>query len=309
MTFPKASVACGSTPGFNSNVQRERKSAVSSVAVDVGITAAIRDGSRSVRDTVTAPKGLHVLELNAKKEEQEYLAGRLQSELRKANSNQPPAVTSALKAKLARHLLHEHDTATDVATRLVEHGDPELKLFQDCGETLKRDRLLAALRLHRLTVRTAILRTGLELLTMVLGGGGGGSSERLQARTNGHTTSVLPCDGDDGDDGDDDGDGDGGDDDTCVSKQRGHVINHGVNGTVSVSDPIRELLGQRLGTGPLLQRRRRPNFPKEAIVILKHHFQSNRYPSASDKAKIASAAGIDVEQVSNWFINARGRSR
>ena len=59
---------------------------------------------------------------------------------------------------------------------------------------------------------------------------------------------------------------------------------------------------------PSLQfRRRRPNFPKTAVAELRRAFAGNKYPDAEDKARLAVVTQLSVDQISNWFVNARGR--
>ena len=56
--------------------------------------------------------------------------------------------------------------------------------------------------------------------------------------------------------------------------------------------------------------KKRTNLPKSSISLLRGwmmaHF-SNPYPSDEEKLALASAAAISVDQVNNWFINARVR--
>lgn len=57
-------------------------------------------------------------------------------------------------------------------------------------------------------------------------------------------------------------------------------------------------------------RKRRGNLPKEATNLLKDWFQANRaspYPSEDQKMELCARTGLSLNQVSNWFINARRR--
>lgn len=58
-------------------------------------------------------------------------------------------------------------------------------------------------------------------------------------------------------------------------------------------------------------RKRRGNLPKEATNILKEWFQANRqspYPTEDQKMDLCARTGLSLNQVSNWFINARRRA-
>ncbi|RMZ69574.1 homeodomain-containing [Pyrenophora seminiperda CCB06] len=58
-------------------------------------------------------------------------------------------------------------------------------------------------------------------------------------------------------------------------------------------------------------RKRRGNLPKEATNMLKDWFQQNRqspYPTEDQKMDLCSRTGLSLNQVSNWFINARRRA-
>ncbi|RDW81037.1 homeobox domain-containing protein [Aspergillus mulundensis] len=57
-------------------------------------------------------------------------------------------------------------------------------------------------------------------------------------------------------------------------------------------------------------RRRRGNLPKPVTEILKGWFHTNLehpYPSEEDKQVLMSRTGLTINQISNWFINARRR--
>ncbi|GAB7351519.1 hypothetical protein MBLNU459_g2160t2 [Dothideomycetes sp. NU459] len=56
--------------------------------------------------------------------------------------------------------------------------------------------------------------------------------------------------------------------------------------------------------------RKRSNLPKQSTEIMKKWFDENMqnpYPSEEQKRHFAAVAGINLTQVSNWFINHRRR--
>ncbi|KAF2175787.1 hypothetical protein K469DRAFT_763494 [Zopfia rhizophila CBS 207.26] len=58
-------------------------------------------------------------------------------------------------------------------------------------------------------------------------------------------------------------------------------------------------------------RKRRGNLPKEATGILKTWFNAHRdspYPTEDEKVHLCNQTGLSMNQVSNWFINARRRA-
>ncbi|CAO2653905.1 Nn.00g106380.m01.CDS01 [Neocucurbitaria sp. VM-36] len=58
-------------------------------------------------------------------------------------------------------------------------------------------------------------------------------------------------------------------------------------------------------------RKRRGNLPKEATNVLKDWFARNRsspYPTEDQKIELCNKTGLSLNQVSNWFINARRRA-
>jgi len=67
------------------------------------------------------------------------------------------------------------------------------------------------------------------------------------------------------------------------------------------------------GSGGLIYiRKRRGNLPKEATNFLKKWFDEhahNPYPTEEDKQWMVRKTGLEANQISNWFINARRRRK
>ncbi|KAF2107666.1 hypothetical protein BDV96DRAFT_606229 [Lophiotrema nucula] len=66
-----------------------------------------------------------------------------------------------------------------------------------------------------------------------------------------------------------------------------------------------------VGVDQSFNRKRRGNLPKEATGILKQWFTSHRespYPTEDEKVNLCQQTGLTLNQVSNWFINARRRA-
>ncbi|KAI8071747.1 hypothetical protein BC940DRAFT_293612 [Gongronella butleri] len=63
-------------------------------------------------------------------------------------------------------------------------------------------------------------------------------------------------------------------------------------------------------TSPTQKKRRRGNLPKEVTEFLKQWLVQHKkhpYPSEKEKLDLAHRTGLTVNQISNWFINARRR--
>jgi hypothetical protein len=61
---------------------------------------------------------------------------------------------------------------------------------------------------------------------------------------------------------------------------------------------------------PITLKKKRLNLPESSRNILREWLQDNEdnpYPSTAEKSMLAQQAGITVEQVANWFTNARVR--
>ncbi|KAI9236510.1 MAG: Homeodomain-like protein, partial [Podila humilis] len=57
-------------------------------------------------------------------------------------------------------------------------------------------------------------------------------------------------------------------------------------------------------------RKRRGNLPKSVTSVLKNWLVQNAihpYPTEDEKIKLAEATHLSLNQISNWFINARRR--
>ncbi|KAK0622854.1 hypothetical protein B0T14DRAFT_494426 [Immersiella caudata] len=65
-----------------------------------------------------------------------------------------------------------------------------------------------------------------------------------------------------------------------------------------------------MGHGDNKQRKRRGNLPKETTDKLRHWFMNHLnhpYPTEDEKQKLMQQTGLQMNQISNWFINARRR--
>ncbi|OAD72245.1 Homeodomain-like DNA binding domain-containing transcription factor, partial [Phycomyces blakesleeanus NRRL 1555(-)] len=59
-----------------------------------------------------------------------------------------------------------------------------------------------------------------------------------------------------------------------------------------------------------IKKRRRGNLPKEVTEFLKTwlvRHKKHPYPTEKEKLELAYRTGLTVNQISNWFINARRR--
>ena len=64
------------------------------------------------------------------------------------------------------------------------------------------------------------------------------------------------------------------------------------------------------GVMPMILKKKRLNLPESSRGILREWLKDNEdhpYPSTAEKTMLAQHAGITVEQVANWFTNARVR--
>ncbi|OAA65740.1 homeobox transcription factor [Niveomyces insectorum RCEF 264] len=91
---------------------------------------------------------------------------------------------------------------------------------------------------------------------------------------------------------------------------RGDAHSHGlsdagVGGGVGVG-----VVGARTMGDPKMQRKRRGNLPKETTDKLRAWFYAHLhhpYPSEDEKQELMRQTGLQMNQISNWFINARRR--
>ncbi|KAF2134950.1 hypothetical protein P153DRAFT_329857 [Dothidotthia symphoricarpi CBS 119687] len=78
------------------------------------------------------------------------------------------------------------------------------------------------------------------------------------------------------------------------------------------SQPYDVQFHQHIGHDPnAFTRKRRGNLPKEATNRMKEWFAANRvspYPTEDQKLAFCHQTGLSMNQVSNWFINARRRA-
>ncbi|GJQ11701.1 hypothetical protein GpartN1_g3492.t1 [Galdieria partita] len=59
-----------------------------------------------------------------------------------------------------------------------------------------------------------------------------------------------------------------------------------------------------------MPRRRRENLSKEKVVLLKEWFDAHvqhPYPTESEKRQLCQETGMQMQQITNWFINQRKR--
>jgi hypothetical protein len=217
------------------------------------------------------------------------------------------ATASRLRGLLSRHFHEERVSATRVAARLHSVGS---------GEALR------VLQLHRLRVQCGMLRASVAALRAVGDEGGDNDDivdgdaprdcdtdrkrQRVCAAPSASsaaatTASAAAVDGGSGSSGVRamPATGDGG---AC----------EGVVGDPVTADPVMAVL-QAMPKGRAqfahLEERRRPNFSPAIVQALREAFARGAYPTAEAKASLAASTGLTVEQVSNWFINARGRRK
>lgn len=79
--------------------------------------------------------------------------------------------------------------------------------------------------------------------------------------------------------------------------------------TTAISDGNKDTLSTT-NTTTTQKKRRRGNLPKEVTEFLKGWLVDHKkhpYPSEKEKIQLANRTGLTVNQISNWFINARRR--
>ncbi|KAK4231490.1 homeobox KN domain-containing protein [Podospora fimiseda] len=79
---------------------------------------------------------------------------------------------------------------------------------------------------------------------------------------------------------------------------------------VTYQDYMRNEMAAAMGMGENKQRKRRGNLPKETTDKLRAWFISHLhhpYPTEDEKQELMRQTGLQMNQISNWFINARRR--
>ncbi|KAG0168564.1 hypothetical protein DFQ29_010099 [Apophysomyces sp. BC1021] len=84
-----------------------------------------------------------------------------------------------------------------------------------------------------------------------------------------------------------------------------------INATTTMMSPPSPPTPQSLAFAAKdIKKRRRGNLPKEVTEFLKRWLVQHKkhpYPSEKEKADLAHRTGLTMNQISNWFINARRR--
>ncbi|ODQ53732.1 Homeodomain-like protein [Saitoella complicata NRRL Y-17804] len=78
----------------------------------------------------------------------------------------------------------------------------------------------------------------------------------------------------------------------------------------SVADPFSQPTPYDTHGHPSTSKRRRGNLPKHVTHILKTWLNDHTrhpYPTEEEKVMLAERTGLSLNQISNWFINARRR--
>ncbi|KAI7862704.1 hypothetical protein BDF14DRAFT_1735563, partial [Spinellus fusiger] len=78
----------------------------------------------------------------------------------------------------------------------------------------------------------------------------------------------------------------------------------------SLTPPFAKEPSPALSPAYVTKKRRRGNLPREVTDFLKHwliQHKAHPYPSEKEKGDLAYRTGLTVNQISNWFINARRR--
>jgi hypothetical protein len=90
-------------------------------------------------------------------------------------------------------------------------------------------------------------------------------------------------------------------------------ISSPLNGSLFGREPLLFTQGQldiaRLAAS-VKPKKSRKNFPSQSIQVLKnwlHEHLVHPYPNENDKIQLSNATGLSVQQVNNWFVNARKR--
>lgn len=78
--------------------------------------------------------------------------------------------------------------------------------------------------------------------------------------------------------------------------------------TNAISDELTNFLAHN-ELSNLQDHKKTKRFSKKVIEILETSFKKEKYPSDSEKARLANLCMISSKQVNNWFTNKRNRSK